>query len=258
MKIVKSFLILLLVLVAVPSNAQTAEEIINNYIENTGGMDAWMNIKGMKTTGDAMMGGQTFPFEQSMMSDGRMAVVIDLQGQRFTPQAFDGKQLWSTNFQSMQAEAADKEASENYIKNEAQDFPDPFLNYKENGYTVELAGEETVEGTECYKLILTKNPIMVDGEAKPNVNTYFFDKENFVPIVMESTINQGPRAGMTTQTVYSEYMQAGDVYIPFSITQKFNGQVGQTIKIKDIEMNPEVDDSLFQMPAPAEADEEKN
>jgi len=251
-------MILLITVAAVPTNAQTAEEIINNYIENTGGMDAWMNIKGMMTTGDAMMGGQTFPFEQSMLSDGRMAVVIDLQGQRFTPQAFDGEQLWSTNFQSMQAEAADKEASENYLKNEAKDFPDPFLKYKENGYKVELAGEETVEGTECYKIILTKNPIMVDGEEKPNVNTYYFDKENFVPIVMESTINQGPMAGMTTQTVYSEYMEAGDVYIPFSITQKFNGQVGQTIKVKDITMNPEVDNSLFQMPAPAEAGEDKN
>jgi outer membrane lipoprotein-sorting protein len=258
MKIVKTILILLICIAAVPTNAQTAEEIVNNYIENTGGMDAWQSINGWTATGDAMMGGQSFAFEQSMMADGRMAVVIDLQGQKMTVQAFDGEQLWSTNFQSMQAEAADKEASENYLRNEAKDFPDPIVNYKKNGYKLELLGEETVEGTECYKIAVTKNPIMVDGEEKPNVNTYYFDKESFVPLVIESTINQGPMAGMTTQTVNSEYMQAGDVYIPFSITQKFNGQVGQTIKIKDVEMNPEIEASLFKMPEAVETSDKND
>jgi len=257
MRTLKTLFIALLLLAFTPiTTAQTADEILANYFENTGGMEAWKNVKSMKTTGDAMMGGQTYPFVQTMTEEGKMVVNVDLQGMNFVPQAFDGDQMWTTNFQSMEAEAMDEETSVNYKNNEANEFPDPFLNYKDNGYTVELAGEETMEGTECFKIVLTKKPVMVDGVEKPNVNTYYFDKESFVPIVSESTINSGPMAGMTTQTVYSEYLEAGDLYLPFSIAQKFNGQVGQTIKISEVQFNTEIDGTTFKMPEPAEETEE--
>ncbi|AVI52013.1 outer membrane lipoprotein-sorting protein [Pukyongia salina] len=257
MKTLKTLFIILLVAAIVPATAQTADEIIENYFENTGGKEAWDDIESMQTTGDAMMGGQSYPFVQTTLSDGRMVVKVDLQGTSFIPQAFDGEQVWTTNFQSMQAEAMDKETSVNYKNNEANEFPDPFLNYKENGYKLELVGEATMEGTECYKLVLTKKPVMVDGQEKPNVTTYYFDKENFVPIVSESTMNGGPMAGMTTQTVFSDYLEAGDFYLPFSITQKFNGQVGQTIKVTDVKFNVEVDDAMFKMPATADTEDKK-
>lgn len=249
MKTFKILFILLLMVAAVPVTAQTADEIIANYIENTGGMDAWMNIKSMKATGVAQQGGMSYPFVQTVMDDGRMVVVVDLQGQQFIPQAFDGENMWATNFQTMQAEASDAETSMNYKKNEANEFPDPFLNYKENGYKAELLGEETVEGTECYKIQITKNPVMVDGKEEANTVTYYFDKENNVPVMSETTLTSGPAKGATVQTIYSEYLEAGDVFIAYEQSQKFNGQVGQTIKINEVEINVEVDETLFKMPA---------
>ncbi len=258
MKIFK-FLFILLALVAFqPTQAQTAEEIIANYIENTGGAEAWSNIKSMKVTGVAQQGGMNYPFVQTVVSDGRMVIVVDLQGQEFIPQAFDGENMWATNFQSMQAEAADAETSMNYKNNEANEFPDPFINYAENGYKLELIGEETVEGTECYKITLTKNPSMVDGAEEANVVTYYFDKENNVPVMSETTLTSGPGKGSTVQTILSEYLEAGDVYIAHEQSQKFNGQVGQTIKINEIEVNGEFVESLFVMPAAETPVEDKN
>ena len=70
-------------------------------------------------------------------------------------------------------------------------------------------------------------------------------------------MNAGPMAGMTTQTVFSDYLEAGDFYLPFSITQKFNGQVGQTIKVTDVKFNVEVDDEMFKMPATADTEDKK-
>lgn len=249
MKILKLLFILVLMVVAVPTTAQTAEEIIANYIENTGGMDAWKSIESMKATGVAQQGGMSYPFVQTAMADGRMVVFVDLQGQQFIPQAFDGENMWSTNFQTMQAEASDAETSMNYKINEAKEFPDPFLNYSENGYKVELIGEETVEGTECYKIQLTKNPVKVDGAEEANVVTYYFDKETGVPLMSETTLTSGPAKGATVQTIYSEYLEAGGVFIAYEQSQKFNGQVGQTIKINDVVINGEVDESMFNMPA---------
>ena len=87
MKTLKTLFIILLVAAIVPANAQTADEIIENYFENTGGKEAWDKIESMQTTGDAMMGGQSYPFVQTTLSDGRMVVKVDLQGTSFIPQA---------------------------------------------------------------------------------------------------------------------------------------------------------------------------
>lgn len=247
MKTIKILAAAVLFTFASISQAQTAEEIVDNYFENTGGIDAWKEIKSMEMTGLAGMGPQEFPFTQTVMADGKMAIQIDLQGQKFTPQAFDGEQMWGTNFQSMKAEAMDAEASSNF-KKESKDIIDTFLNYKEKGYTLELLGSETVEGTDTFKIQVTKAPVMVDGKEEPSVATFYFDKENFVPIMSEAAITSGPQKGATTQTLYSDYQEAGAIYYPHSLTVKFNGQVGQTIKVDEIKINTEVDESIFKMP----------
>lgn len=254
MKILKTLFVALLLAVA-PATAQTAEEIIDNYFENTGGKDAWMAINSMIASGEASFGPQKFNFTQTIVKDGRMAVTVDLQGQSFVPQAFDGTNFWSTNFQTMEPEAADAETSSNYSKNDAKDFPDPFLNYKDKGYTIELMGEETVEGVDCFKIKLTKNPIMSDGVEEDVTATYYFDKETFVPIMSESVITSGPQKGVTSQLIYSDYEEAGGIYYAYTQTGKFNGQVGQTISIKEIKVNPEIDESIFVMPASGTSDD---
>ena len=50
-------------------------------------------------------------------------------------------------------------------------------------------GKETAEGTECFKVKLTKKPFTIKGEEVPNVTFYYFDTESFVPIMTEMTIS---------------------------------------------------------------------
>ena len=64
----------------------------------------------------------------------------------------------------------------------------------------------------------------------------------------ETTVNTGPQKGIKTQTLYSDYTEVGSIYFAFSITSKFNGQVGQTLKIENMEINPELDEAIFKMP----------
>ncbi|MBX2826843.1 MAG: outer membrane lipoprotein-sorting protein [Flavobacteriaceae bacterium] len=245
------FVLCALVAFAPTSQAQTAEEIIDNFFENTGGIDAWKNIKNMKATGVASFGPQKYPFTLYTVLDGRMAAEVDLQGTKFIPQAFDGEQFWSTNFQTMEAEAADAETSKNFKANEAKDFPDPFLDYKSKGYSISLEGKETIEGTETFKIKLTKNKIVVDGVEEEHSVMYYFDTETFVPIVSEEAATSGPQKGTISQTVYSEYLEAGDIFYPYTIDVKVNGQVMQSIKTTEIEFNAELDESIFQMPEKA-------
>ncbi len=248
MKTIKLLGAIFFLLATATIQAQTAEEIVANYIENTGGADAWKSIKNMKMSGKAGFGPQEFVFTQVVTADGKMSIEIDLGGQKFVPQAFDGESMWTTNFQSQKPEPADAEASSNF-KNESKDQIIELLGYKEKGYTIEKLEDGTAEGVDCFRIKLTKKPILRDGKEEDNIRTYFIDKENFVPVMLEAVVSGGPQAGTKSQTVYSDYEEAGPVYFAYSIVSKFNGQVGQSIKIENIEVNTEIDESIFKMPA---------
>ncbi|WGK64542.1 outer membrane lipoprotein-sorting protein [Croceiramulus getboli] len=247
MKIIKGLCIAALLIAAAPLQAQTADEIISNYLENTGGEEAWAELEGVKMSAKAKAQGGEFPVTVYTMTDGRTATIIDIQGQTLKQQMFDGEVLWSTNFQTGVAEKADDESTAN-MKINSQDFPDPFVNYKEKGYKVELIGSETVEGTDTYKIKLMRKPMMAEGKEVDNVTYYYFEKENFVPIVTETEVMSGPGKGMVSQTKMSDYQEVDGLYFPFSMAFGVKGMPGQEIAIDSIELNPEVEDEVFEFP----------
>ncbi|PVW15663.1 outer membrane lipoprotein-sorting protein [Marixanthomonas spongiae] len=243
MKTVKTILIALLLIAVTPLTAQTADEIIDNYFENTGGKDAWQELEGIKISGSISAQGMEIPVEVIQTKDGEQLVTINFQGQEIKQMAFDGETLWTTNMMTMQAEKSDAESNENMKKQAKKGFPSPFLNYKDKGYTVELMGKETIEGTETYKLKLTQDPIMVDGKEVPNVSYYYFETENFVPIATENEVQQGPMKGQTMQNSMSDYQEVDGLYFPFDM-----GISGQSLKVKEITLNPETNEGMFAFP----------
>ena len=229
-------------------NAQKAEEIIDNYIENIGGHEAWSKINSMTITGVGRQQDVDYPFIATFMKDGRTIIDLDLQGTSFIVEAFDGENAWSMNFNTQKAEAFDSEASANYKNNAKDNMPDAFFNYKAKGYSIELIGKEEFEGTECFKIKLTKTPVLVDGKEEENIDMYFFDTENYVPIAVESIVKSGPAKGATSQTLMSDYQEIDGLYIPFSHIEKFNGQISLEMVYKEVELNNKVDENIFKMP----------
>lgn len=230
------------------SQAQTAEEIIDNYIENIGGQDAWDEIESVKVTGVGRQQGVDYPFTAYYMMDGRTLIEVDLQGTPFIFEAFDGETRWQMNFQTQKAEASDSETSENY-KNEASDYlPSSLFNYEEKGYTAELVGKDTFEGSDVYKIKLTKTPYTVNGEKVENIEMYYMDVDSYAPIAVEKKIASGPAAGMMALTKMSDYQEAGDVYIAYSVAEVFNGVTQLEMIYKNIEINADIDPEIFKMP----------
>ncbi|MBK5214225.1 MAG: outer membrane lipoprotein-sorting protein [Flavobacteriaceae bacterium] len=245
MKILKTLIIAFLLTAIAPVSAQTADEIINNYFENTGGKAAWGKLDGLKMTATANTQGMEIPVEIYQTKDGKQLVKINFQGQDITQIAFDGNTMWTTNFMTMQPEKSDAETTEN-MKKEIKDFPSPFLNYKEKGYSVEYMGKETKDGTETYKIKLTQSPVMVDGVEQPNVSYYYFDPETYVPIVTETELKQGPMKGQMNVSTMSDYQEVDGLYFPFALSMG-----GQAIQLKEVVLNPKIDESMFVFPAPA-------
>ncbi|MEL6132115.1 MAG: outer membrane lipoprotein-sorting protein, partial [Bacteroidota bacterium] len=202
---------------------------------------------GLKMMAKVNQGGVEIPLEIVRLKDGRQYTKVNFQGTDFFQGVYDGETLWSMNFQSMTAEKSDQETTDNF-KLEVNDFPDPFLNYKEKGYTVELVGTETVDGAETYKIKLVKESKTIDGKEIEDVSYHFFDTESFVPIAQESTLNQGAQAGKIALTMMSDYDEVDGLYFPFSMSRGIKDGPSQPIIIEAIELNPEVDESVFAFP----------
>jgi outer membrane lipoprotein-sorting protein len=247
MKTLKLLAIALIVTFSSAINAQSVEEIISNYFENTGGIENWQKLNGIKMSAKINQNGMEIPIDIIQLKGGNQMTVINFQGKEIKQGVFDGETLWGLNFMTQKAEKNDKEATDNMML-EKNDFPDPFLHYKENNYTVELLGKETIDGTETYKIKLVKEPVTVDGKKEENVSFYFFDTENFVPLVVQSEIKSGTGKGQMSESKFSDYQEVDGMYFPFSLTQGLKGHPGTTIVIDKIELNPEIDVNEFKFP----------
>lgn len=238
-------------------NAQTADEILANYFENIGGLENYKNIKGVKMTASIKAQGMDLPVEMVQLLGGKQYMKFNLQGKEMTQMSFDGETMWTTNFQTMKAEKSDAEATAN-MKLENNDFPDAFIDYKSKGYTVELLGKETIDGSETFKIKLIKEPLTVDGKKEESVSFYYFDTENFVPIVVQNEVKSGPTKGMTSETKLSDYQEVDGIYFPFSMSFGVKGNPNaQTMTITKIELNPTIEDSVFKFPEEETTTEEK-
>ncbi|MBK6564643.1 MAG: outer membrane lipoprotein-sorting protein [Saprospiraceae bacterium] len=246
MKLKNFVFLFVLFFVNTVAQSQTLDEILNKYFENIGGREAISKVSSTKMTGKVNAQGMEFP--TVMLSKGvKNKISFSFQGMEFVQPCFDGETGWQTNFMNMKAEKMEKEDSE-LLKSQFEDFPDAFLKYKDKGYKAELLGSETAEGTDCFKVKLTKKPYILSGVEEENATIYYFDKENFVPILTKSIIPKGPAKGKYQETVMSDYQESGGIVFPFSITSKFDGQIAASISIEKIEINVPIDDAVFIFP----------
>lgn len=244
----KVFAALITMMIAIPSFAQvSADEIIKNYFETIGGEEAFRDLKGQKMVAEVDAQGMSIPLEIYIMADGKQITKMDIMGMSMSQDAFDGTVAWSTNFMTQSAEKAEAEESENKLRSIGE-YPTPLLDYADKGYSVELLEDDVVDGVDCYKLKVTKKPVLVDGEEVENVEYFYFDQETFVPLKTESEMHSGPGKGEMMITLYSDYQEVDGLYFPFSMTFKSEDSDGQLIEFDEIILNPVVEEGFFSFP----------
>lgn len=229
-------------LLAAPVQAQdmTVQDILNNYYEASGGLDNLKSVQSMTVTGK-LTGGQGFeaPFTRYAKRPNLLRMEFTVQGMTGV-QGYDGETAWMhMPFMGQTAPEVMAPDMATAFEEEA-DIDGPLVDYAEKGHQIEYVGEDEAEGAEVYKLKLTRE----NGDV-----TYFYmDAEYFLVIVTEAkrTI-QGNEMEFTT--VISDYKDVGGLMIPHSFEVRGQGPMGQTILIEQVELNTEIDDELFKMPA---------
>jgi len=222
-------------------NAQTADEILAKYFENTGGIDKWEELKTLTMVGKLPTPQGDFPLKVYAKSPNKTKVVLNVQGQEIVQAAYDGETAWTLNPFAGGTEPVkldDEQAKE--IKD--QNVEDDFIDYKSKGHVVTLQGKEEIDGVQCFTLKLEKNK---NNDKDDVTKIYYFDTENYVPLMYKSYIQSGPQKGTEMQTFMSDYQEAGGLMMPFYIEQKINGQTVSKIVVEKYLVNEDIDDSVF-------------
>lgn len=220
-------------------SAQSAQSLVDQYLEKIGGAKQWENIKTMKTKATMSMQGMSFGGTIYAKYPDKQRVEVDVNGTQMI-QAYDGETAWWIN-PFAGATTAQKMPDQMAGSMTNQKFEPSLLNYEEKGHTAELLGEKEVAGVSTHELRLGKK----DG----NVEVYYFNKENMLPVMM-ATKGTGPTGQeQTIETFFDDYKEVGTgLIMPHSITVKMGGSTLQELSFENISLNEEMGDELFAFP----------
>ena len=229
------------------ANAQTADEIISNYVTAIGGKDNILKVQTSKSEGIVKFGSMELPMTM-LKKPGKTKAYATFQGMNFVQACYDGTTLWATNQMTMKAEKSPSDDTYNMAMTTKED-PEVMLTYKDLGYTVSKEADDKVDGTDCFVIKMTKKPQKVDGKDADNIVYYYFDKSNSIMVLQKSTITSGPGKGMISETYMSDYQEVNGVYMPFSLKVGVAGQPGaQVITITKVDTSAVIEDKEFEFP----------
>jgi outer membrane lipoprotein-sorting protein len=241
----KLFLGIALLAVLTPALlAQTVDEIIAKNVEARGGLDKIKSVQSVKITGHMSMGPMEAPITMIQKRPDQMRMEFTIQGMTAV-RAYDGSSGWAimpfTGKKDPEAMTADD------VK-EMQDQADldgPLVDYKAKGNQVELLGKEKIEGTDAYKLKVTRK----NGD----VDTLYIDSDSGLEIKEDGKrVIRGSEQEF--ETSLGDYREVSGLLFPFAIESNLKGSTEkQKVTIDKIELNVPADASSFKMPAAAPA-----
>lgn len=230
---------ILISLCTISLQAQTADEIINRYVDFIGGQKKWKSIKTIITSGEYDYGGMKFPFTAYSKAPDKYKFIVPLNG-KFYAQAFDGKQGWKID-------AFKNETTPTYLKgreaklmaNEADVELEPaFVNFHQKGHQAILEGKDSLDKKSCFKIKFIRK----SGETE----TYYFDAATYAIVLKIAPSKNEEMHGEMLNTLYSDYRDTGGIKIPFKSVSRLGDQNILTITIDKASVNETVLEDEFQ------------
>ena len=237
MNLFRSLLVLLFVLPFNVLQAQTADEIVNKHITAIGGKDVINKIKSQVVYSELSVMGSTLTATTTVLVGKGFKNVADFNGQEII-QCITPAGGWMIN--PLAGQTDPQPLPQDQVK-AAQSVLDPgsdLFNYKAKGNKVELAGRETLEGVNTYKLKLENK----DGKTA----FYFIDPSTYYIIKRESTTNVNGQ-DLTDIIIFSNFKKTDSgLVIPYTTVR--NQGFEMTITVSKVEYNKTIDPKIFEMP----------
>lgn len=211
----------------------TPAQIVEKYLMAIGGPDKLKSITSVDQSYNMDMMGTTIT-SRMVQDAGKFYMDMNAQGMTVMKQIFDGEKAVAEQMGSkMPIEGSDLDG----IKEQATLFPE--MRYSSEGFKTEVKGTEDVNGTSCYKLIVTK--------PSGNKSTEFYDKATFLKVKeVQTSVAQGQT--ITNTFEYADYKSVDGVLLPHTITVVSPDMpMPLVMKASSIKVNAQVDPSLFKI-----------
>jgi outer membrane lipoprotein-sorting protein len=229
--------------------AQTADEIINTYLNARGGLNKIRAIRTERVSGSISFGPDIEgPFFVERERPLKMHMEMNLNGQTLI-RVYDGKSSgWIYNPFIPNAVVAPMTPADLASIAEEADFEGPFIDYKAKGNRIEYVGKDEVEGKPAQKLKLTSK--------QGDVGYFFFDASTGLILKWLGTRKNGDKE-VPWQTYFRDFRDVDGLKYPFLLESgAVDGSQIQKITANKIEVNIPINDSQFGEPkAPAAAAE---
>ena len=223
------------------ASAQTVDELIAKNNQARGGLEKVRAVKTMKLTGKVFMQGMEAPAVMSFKRPRMVRTEFTFQGMTAV-QGYDGTTAWMVMPFMGKTDPEKMTADDSKDIEEQSDADGPLVDYKEKGNKVELIGKEDMEGTPVYKIRVT----LKNGD----IRDIFLDGEHFLE-VKESSKRKTQGAEIELDTYFSDFKAIDGLMIPHAIESKVKDQSVSQVTISKVDLNVDLPDSLFKMPAKA-------
>ncbi|MEO8111880.1 MAG: hypothetical protein ABI594_17665 [Ginsengibacter sp.] len=211
---------------------QTADEIVNKYVDAIGGKEAWGKVNSVVMAGTMKIQGTDIGLVLTTLDKKGMRQDISVNGmsgyQIITPTA-------GWNFMPFNGQKEPEPVTADDLKEsqEQLDVQGNLINYKEKGHTIESLGTDDVDGVDAFKLKET----LKSGK----VETIYIDPSTYyiIRVVTKQKAN-GAEQEITTDLSNYQKLPEG-IVVPMSVKLPF-GQMTVT----KVEVNKDVDEKIFE------------
>lgn len=224
-----------------PATAPTLDQLVEKNIEAKGGAQAVHALQSLRRTGTLLVNQGQIRLAYNQLKKRPLEVRTEATLQGMTAvQAYDGKEGWQISPFRGRKEPERMSADDVKALMEDAEMDGPLVDWKDKGSTIEYLGREDVDGTNAYKIKVTRK----NGD----VNFVYLDPDHFLEIrILTQRVQQG--ALVETETDLGDYEKVNGVFVPTSIEAGSKGDSDkQKIVIDKAEGNASVDDGVFHFP----------
>lgn len=235
-----------------PAHAdESVRGIIEESIRASGGYDDLAAVHGVRRKGDVRLTllGETLEgkAELIVVPWQKAYQMVDVGIERLV-QAWDGKEGWQDSYRQGRRKLEPREAAGVRL----QAVLNPLIGYQmlyTVGLPVQRAEDATLDGAKCYVL-------RVDFDERSKLRVYVDKKTHFIVRLSLDAYAEQLGATFTINLDYGDYTQFDGIMLPqrtrLTIGQIFDLQTTYT----NTEINPEIDESVFEYPGEPTKEEE--
>jgi len=216
-------------------NGQGLSEILDQHFSVVG-QEKLMKIKTLTIYGNIVQMGTEFSFVQKVKKPNKFRMEADIQGQQMI-QAFSGDDGWYIA-PWIGPDPQDLTGPQLKQAKEQANIEGELYNWEEKGHLAEYLGTEDMEGTEVYKIKLTKK----EGDEI----FYYIDSEAYI-ILKESRKITMQGSEMEIESFPGNYEMLDGIAFPMSIKTNTMGQETEVL-FDSVKFDIEMDDSIFVRP----------